>query len=104
MAAKIAAGPLPVWVRFSVRQGSKRQTVHYQAIVLAVVGLFLAVANGVSLVATGSASVWEWLGLCVGLGCALAGLWSWLAIHWVDRNGKWVQLTGNDAAAGPPRG
>jgi hypothetical protein len=113
MAAVIAAGELPLWVRFAVRRGSRRSTALSQTIVSASLGVLLVI-GGASLVTgaveTGSESVLGlsasglgWLALCGGLAAAGAGLWAGLAIRWAGRNGSWVQPADQAPSAHRPQ-
>jgi len=81
----------PLWVRFAAREGTKRQTAVGQ-----VGGFVLLTGIGLSMAAIQSGSNSFLGGLALPLGmveaclCAGAALWSWLAVRWVDRNGKWA--------------
>ncbi len=93
MAAEENPERRPQWVRLVMRESMKRSAA------LPLAGLFvLLTCLGLLAVAIelGSSSFLGALALPVGLTgaciCAAGAVWSWLAIRWVDRNGKWPDL------------
>jgi len=83
--------PRPLWVRMVVRDKMKRPAA------LVVVGIFVLLACHCLLtVAVESASRFVLGAIALPLGiagtclCGIGAVWCWLAIRWVDRNGKWA--------------
>jgi hypothetical protein len=80
----------PKWVRLAVPAGTKRQVAKVQ---IGCIVLITGIGLLVTALGSGSSSFLGAVELPVGLGLAVMGggaaLWSWLAVRWVDRNGKW---------------
>jgi hypothetical protein len=90
--------PRPLWVRCVAREGTMRNAARTQVriyLVLAICGLLVACSAllRAALPVEGGAFLIEnrlplgLAGACLG---AAGAIWCWLAIRWVDRNGKWA--------------
>jgi hypothetical protein len=106
--------PRPLWVRLMARPGTKRRAALRQALIFGIVlcsGLAFAAIVSASASRSGpppngfagllydaiapAESILHPIGLALELAVACLGaagaLWTWLAVRWVDRNGKWAQ-------------
>ena len=87
-----AVGNFPRWVRFAVREGTKRKNARLQAYISAAVGGIMTIMLLIQIMhptATGAWRIFIYF-LCANVLFTCA-LWIWLALRWVDRKGMWVQ-------------
>jgi hypothetical protein len=81
----------PLWVRIAARQGTRRPV---SLIQVGIFGLLACIGLGTAVIESGSSSILGALALSLGLALACLGaagaVWCWLAVRWVDRNGKWA--------------
>lgn len=83
--------PRPLWVRLLVRDGTKRPIALGQVsgfVILACIGGLTAAIESASSTILGALA--RPGGLAVACLCAAGAVWCWLAVRWVDRNGKWA--------------
>jgi hypothetical protein len=82
----------PLWVRLVLRAAMRRS-----AALLAAGSLFLLAGFDLfaAFIGSGSHSLLGDWGLPVGLASAclsaITAIWCWLAVRWVDRNGRWPE-------------
>jgi hypothetical protein len=91
MAAEERLEPRPLWVRVVTREATKRPAAQVQACIfafIACIGLLTAAIESASTSILGALAMPLGLaGACLG---AVGAIWCWLAVRWVDRNGKWA--------------
>ena len=90
MAAEKEYDPRPLWVRWVVRAEMKRTAA---LALVSMFGLLTAIGLLAAAIESASSSFLGALAVPIGLAgaglCAAGAVWSWLAVRWVDRNGKW---------------
>jgi hypothetical protein len=82
-----AVGPFPLWVQFAVLHGTRRKVVLAQNKGLAAFAFFVPTSAAFGMRIWGGST---WIPLVVACLAFVAWSWSWLAIRWVDRHGKWT--------------
>jgi hypothetical protein len=90
MSDKERNGQRPLWVRFMVREKTKRPVAFVHVMILGLFGcidLVLAVTRPTSSLIF--PAITRPVVLLVGGVCAAFGIWCWLAARWVDKNGTW---------------
>jgi hypothetical protein len=84
--------PRPLWVRLVMREEMKRSAALVLASIFGLLTFCIALAD--TLIWSSGSYFLGSLALPLGLVSACLGaagaLWCWLALRWVDRNGKWA--------------
>ena len=83
--------PRPLWVRVVARDRTKRTGALAQVSafgLIACIGLLTVVIKSPSSSLLGAIALpFGLVGGCLGV---IGAIWTWFAVRWVDRNGKWA--------------